>query len=163
MNFVGFIFSSLFIGFIGHVFFDRYLTFFGFSPDLIFLLVLSIGFLQGPLLGEVTGFFMGFIADIMGVSLFGLHSFLFSLTGYIAGKMRRRVDSERVPSQIVIAFFGTIIFNWAGSAVRLLMEEAGSRNGFWLVMAQSLLNSILIPFIFYGVVRLSAIWNMPCD
>jgi rod shape-determining protein MreD len=64
----------------------------GVSVDLSPLLVAFIGLLCGSLVGAVAGFAIGLLVDLALVQTLGITSFLFTLIGYWAGRLRELRD-----------------------------------------------------------------------
>jgi rod shape-determining protein MreD len=66
----------------------------GVSIDLSPLLVAFIGLLCGSLTGAVAGFAIGLLIDLALVQTLGLTSFVFTLIGYWAGRLRELRDPQ---------------------------------------------------------------------
>jgi rod shape-determining protein MreD len=144
-----FIVSTLVLGFVVHMAAHRYLSVFNIGPDILLLLVLANAFSQGPLMGEIMGFCWGLMADCLGVSFFGLQSFLFSAIGYFAGHLRRRIDTERPIPQVVVALLGTVVYSLGSTLIRSVLEQAGQRISLPLFLLQCAYNAALAIPVFW--------------
>jgi rod shape-determining protein MreD len=67
-------------------------TVFGVSADLTPLLVASVGFLGGSLVGACFGFGLGLFMDVASLETLGLESLLYTIVGYGAGRVRELRD-----------------------------------------------------------------------
>lgn len=63
-----------------------HISFFKVLPDLILLTVVYIAIFNGSLTGLICGFIAGLLLDFLSLAPLGLHSFIFTLTGYLVGK-----------------------------------------------------------------------------
>lgn len=61
----------------------------GTIPNLILVVVASLGFLQGRRFGLVSGFIIGLVADIFFGELIGAYALLYMVAGYANGYFRR--------------------------------------------------------------------------
>jgi len=66
----------------------------GVTVDLSPLLVAFIGLLCGSLVGAVAGFGIGLLVDLALVQTLGITSFVFTLIGYWAGRLRELRDPQ---------------------------------------------------------------------
>jgi rod shape-determining protein MreD len=145
------------------IFCQRYLSFYGVGPQVLLLIVLAHGFMAGPLTAETLGFFLGILSDTMGVSLFGMNALLLPLAGYIAGKLRRRVASERPAAQVAIAIFGTLSYAMGVKILLRLFEPDTSRSVLHLIAIGGIMNILLVTAIFWAVERWVDIWHTPTE
>lgn len=142
---------------------NRYLIVFGVRPNVIFLFVLAIGFVRGPLMAESLGFFWGLFTDAAGVNLFGLHMFLLPLAGYIAGSLRRRVASERPAAQVAIALIGTVAYVLISYGLLDAFDIAVSRSMVKPIVLGSFFNVLLVTAVFWIVERWIYIWTFDVE
>jgi len=152
--------SSLILGVLCHLIFHRYLFHYGVGPQLLLLLVIAHGFLLGPLMGESMGFFWGLVMDAMGVSYFGLQTFLFTLAGYVSGKLRRRVASERPTAQLFIAGAATLYY-FVGSIVIMTILENDVPSISWpQILMGVFFNLLLVMTAFWVVEWWIKVWKI---
>ena len=56
------------------------------APNLMLILTVSIGFMQGRTEGMLTGFLCGLLIDLFYGDVFGFYALLYLLTGYFCGR-----------------------------------------------------------------------------
>jgi rod shape-determining protein MreD len=78
-------------------------------PDLALIAVLYLSLHNGPLLGEITGFFSGLILDFISGGPFGLNCFMRTVIGFVCGLFRRTLNTRSFFVQLVLVFFATIL------------------------------------------------------
>ena len=83
--------------------FFSYLSFFGSIPDVVPVVVASLGLLGGALVGAVAGFAAGFLLDSALLQTLGVSSLALLAIGYFAGRYREsyEISSSLVPPLIV--------------------------------------------------------------
>lgn len=151
------------LGFLLQIVFGHYLSIFGIGPNFLLLLVLAFGFALGPVVGESMGFVWGLLSDVAGVSLFGLNAFLLTLFGYAAGKLRRRIDSERTAPQVVMACLSTVLATGIMSGIYSVLEENKDRIGLVFLILSVLLNGLLSAGVFWAVELWIEMWKINRD
>jgi rod shape-determining protein MreD len=160
MNRFLFVFVTLLTGLLVQLFFERYLSLFNASPQLILLAVVAHGFLFGPIVGEILGFFWGIVCDSMGTDLFGLNTLILTIAGYVSGKLRRRVASERAAGQLVIALFATIYYWLAAAFLYSVFEDVTMRIPLLTFVLELLLNVVFVSVVFWLTDRWVDIWGL---
>jgi rod shape-determining protein MreD len=151
---------TLFIGMLFQLVCSRYLSIYGASPQVLLLFVVAIGFIYGPMMGETLGFFWGLMSDSMGVSMFGMQALLLTLAGYISGSLRRRVASERLSAQMVIAVIATFFYNVGASTLYQMFEEGGGRNSIFSFTVEAVINALFVAAVFSLTERWIYIWKL---
>jgi rod shape-determining protein MreD len=110
------------------------------SPDLLPVLVISLGLLGGSMTGAVTGFSVGFLLDCLLVEPLGGASLVLLATGYLAGLFRERfeIHSSLVPPLLCM---GLTVFAEIGfGAVELMLGVDTAVSG--LVVRDILIKGI---------------------
>jgi rod shape-determining protein MreD len=115
----------------------------GISPDLLLLLVVSLGFLQGRRLGVFIGFLVGLLQDLVTGSFFGVNIFSKMLLGYASGVFSNRVFKE----QAFLPLFASILASMINYFVILLIMVL---LGYRFNLAAHL-QSVLLPMVWYNV------------
>ncbi|HEX4106791.1 MAG TPA: hypothetical protein VHX88_01575 [Solirubrobacteraceae bacterium] len=69
-------------------------TLFGVNADLSPLLVAAVGLLCGSVPGAIVGFCVGLFIDLSLVQTLGLSSFIYTIVGYHAGRLRELRDPQ---------------------------------------------------------------------
>jgi rod shape-determining protein MreD len=72
--------------------FFSYLTFFGTTPNVVPLVVVSLGLLGGGMVGAVCGFTCGLLLDSALLQTLGVSSLVLLSAGYLAGRYREGAE-----------------------------------------------------------------------
>lgn len=96
--------------------------------ELIF--IIFIGLYRGSATGSSVGFFMGLADGVFSTTAFGVSSFSYAITGYLAGRIPRRIDEENPLAQISIVFFGVIAAKTIGIIIEMIFT--GNRSMFYI-------------------------------
>ena len=72
--------------------FFSYLTLFGTTPNVIPLVIVSLGLLGGAMMGAVSGFAAGLLLDCALLQTLGVSSLVLLGAGYLAGRYRERAE-----------------------------------------------------------------------
>lgn len=150
MNRFVYLLCTLIAGFFLQLFLNRYISLYSAAPQLLLLLVIAHGFLYGPVTGELLGFGWGLMTDSLGVNLFGLNALILTLAGYVSGKLRRRVASERASGQLVIALIATVYYWLSVSLLYSIFEEGFGEVPLIKVILEMLLNVIFVSAVFWA-------------
>ncbi|PIE97580.1 MAG: rod shape-determining protein MreD [Treponema sp.] len=77
-------------------------------PEFILILVIYIAIHNGTAIGTSCGFISGLLLDLMSLSPIGLHSFLFTLIGYIIGILHRKYNLNKIiiPATLTLISIG---------------------------------------------------------
>lgn len=70
------------------------LAIFGIVPNLVFLVVVTLALVEGPVAGCVAGFVGGLLFDLLGASVVGPYALVFCVVGYIAGLLQANMFAE---------------------------------------------------------------------
>jgi rod shape-determining protein MreD len=110
------------------------------SPDLLPVLVISLGLLGGTMTGAVTGFSVGFLLDCLLVEPLGGASLVLLATGYLAGLFRERfeIHSPWVPPLLCMGL--TVFAELGFGAVELMLGVDTAVSG--LVVRDLLVKAI---------------------
>lgn len=110
------------------------------SPDLLPVLVISLGLVGGTMTGAVTGFSVGFLLDCLLVEPLGGASLVLLATGYLAGLFRERfeIHSPLVPPLLCMGL--TVFAELGFGAVELMLGIDTSVSG--LVIRDLLLKGV---------------------
>jgi rod shape-determining protein MreD len=119
-------------------------------PDIALCILVYIAYVNGTMAGQLTGFFSGFLLDFLSAAPLGLHAFIRTLTGALAGFLK---------DTFFLDFFFLPMALCAGATVfkvvlhfllhLLFMDSVPTYNIFtltpWVELA---MNTLLAPFIF---------------
>ena len=111
------------------------------SPDLLPVLVVSLGLLGGTMTGAVSGFSVGFLLDCLLVEPLGGASLVLLATGYLAGLFRERfeIHSPLVPPLLCMGL--TVFAELGFGAIELMLGGDATVSG--LVVRDLLLKARL--------------------
>ena len=106
----------------------------GAKPDLILLVVLSLGLSRGKRAGIGYGWLLGLIQDILSGSLLGQNVLSKGIIGYLTGILHRNLGDLTMISHLVIVplatlFDAAISFGYSVSPVRRTHRETGPYHG----------------------------------
>jgi rod shape-determining protein MreD len=126
------------------------------TPDLVLLVVVTLGLCGSPAAGAVTGFWAGLSVDLAppGSYLIGEYALAFCVVGYMCGRLRSVVDRSALLT-VVLA----MVCAAAGEAlVALLGLMLSDPQVTWSAVRQVLPSAIaydivIIPFLLYAVMR----------
>jgi len=134
--------------------FFSYLQFFGAIPNVIPVVVVSLGLLGGGVLGAGCGFVAGFLLDSLLLQTLGVSSLVLLSVGYLAGRYRESVEitSSWVPPLLAGGF--TLLAAGGLAAVELMLGVDASVSILFLreVVVQGLL-AVLLAIPFYPLIR----------
>ena len=69
------------------------------KPDLILIIVATLGFIDGPAIGAAGGFLGGLLQDLLTARSVGVEALIKTLVGYFSGQVERTIlgDSALMP------------------------------------------------------------------
>jgi len=113
--------AILLVAVVLQVSFLSYTSLFGATPDLIPVVVVSLGLLGGALVGAVCGFAAGLLLDSVLLQSLGVSSLILLSVGYLAGRYREgfEVSSSLIPPLLIGGF--TLLGGAGFAAMQLLL------------------------------------------
>jgi rod shape-determining protein MreD len=134
--------------------FFSYLHFFGAIPNVIPVVIVSLGLLGGGVLGAVCGFVAGLLLDSVLLQTLGVSSLALLSIGYLAGRYREAVEitSPWVPPLLAGGF--TLLAAAGVAAVELMLGVDATVSILFLreVVVQGLL-AVLLAIPIYPLIR----------
>jgi rod shape-determining protein MreD len=118
---------------------------FGVQADLTPLLVASIGFLGGSVPGACFGFGVGLFMDTASLQTLGVESFVFTVVGYGAGRVRELRDPAHGLAPVAVGAAATAV-STVGFAVLQFLLGVDAPVSFLLlreILMTILLNTLL--------------------
>ena len=114
----------------------------GATPDVVPLIVVSVGLLAGPVPGAVTGFSMGLFVDFALLQTLGVSSLVLVIVGHFAGRLRDTVrDPEATLLPLAAGAAGTAVTLVVFSLVQFLL---GVEAPVSLELIRQIVSTILI-------------------
>jgi rod shape-determining protein MreD len=123
---------------------------FGVVPDIVPVLVVSIGLLGGSTAGATTGFIAGFMIDLTLVQMMGVSSLLLTIAGYFAGRLRELYDPVHPLTNSVVGASASVFFSVGFGIVQFSLGQPAPDplSMLWHVMLSAIYGAALAPFIF---------------
>jgi rod shape-determining protein MreD len=109
----------------------------GGAPDVLLLVVISVGLLRGSVPGAVAGFLGGLVIDLLTLDTLGLSSLVLTLAGFWAGRYGETTARGRRLPVLLAAGAVTILSAFFAAGLRYLLGEQ--------VVVQQALVSSLVP------------------
>lgn len=123
---------------------------FDFVPDLALLLLIAVSWRYGSMTGQIAGFFIGVSVDALSLAPLGFHALLFTLTGYLYGRLQGNITPGAAFLPAVAAIAATFI-KYSGAFLLALVFglNAGGIRYFTLgTLWEALANLVLAPLMF---------------
>lgn len=95
---------ALFVAVILQIALAPQLALWGIVPNLVFLVIVTLAVLEGPVAGSVAGFVGGLLFDLLGASVVGPYALVFSLVGYVAGLLKANLFAEGWLLPVTVVF-----------------------------------------------------------
>lgn len=113
---------------------------FGVVPDVIPVLVVSIGLLGGATMGATTGFIAGFLIDLILIQTMGVSSLLLTIGGYSAGMLRELRDPVHPLTNSAVGAAASVFFTIGFGIVQFSLGQPAPH--FWTMVWTTLLSGI---------------------
>lgn len=117
---------------------------FGVVPNFLFLVVVTIALVKGPVAGGISGFIGGLIFDLLGVAVVGPYAIVLTLVGYLAGMLTASMFAEGWLLPVTVVAIASLITE---VAYGIFLAVLGTGVPFW-----SSFVSIMLPSVLYHTV-----------
>ena len=133
-------------------------TILGVIPQLLFVVIVSLAYLEGEVMGVVAGFLGGLFQDLLlPESIMGLTALVYTLIGYGVGVIRTYLPSQSVWTPVFTVAFASVAAEATYALLAIMMGER------WVSIADTakigglvvLYNTLLTPFVFPVVKRIA--------
>lgn len=111
------------------------------KPNLLLILVVSMGLMRGRKSGLWTGFFCGLLIDLFYGSVLGIYALIYMYIGFLSGYAFRIYYDDDIKVPMALAAAGDLLYNLAVYALQFLLR---GRLGFGRYLSR-----IIFPEIFY--------------
>jgi rod shape-determining protein MreD len=126
------------------------------TPDLVLILVVSLGLLRGPDQGLIFGLIAGFFMDLLSGGIIGVHALSKMALGFSAGFMEKTIfkDNLLIPSFTV--FGATLLFESFNIIMYIAFNAHYNFLGTFVssILPMAFYNAILTPFIYQLVLKM---------
>lgn len=120
-------------------------------PDILLLVVLYIGFHNGVIVGQVSGFASGLLLDFLSAAPFGLNAMIRTIMGFLSGLFYKNIHTTGLLIPAILGFVATlfkafIIFCISFFYPNSIVVYSIFSSTLWY---ESILNTLLAPIIFW--------------
>lgn len=125
-------------------------------PDLMMILTVSIGFMQGRTEGLITGFICGMLVDLFYGDIFGFNALLYMIPGYLSGRFSRIYFDEDVKMPLILVTGSCLLKGMITYITRFLLRGRVQFPAYFLriilpEIVCTLIFTIILYRIFYGI------------
>lgn len=113
---------------------------FGVVPDVIPVLVVSIGLIGGSMTGATTGFVAGFLIDLMLIQTMGVSALLLTTGGYFAGRLRELRDPVHPLTAPLVGATAAVFYAVGFGVIQFSLGEPAP--GLWTLVWNTLLSGV---------------------
>jgi rod shape-determining protein MreD len=127
-------------------------------PQLAFVVIVCLAYIDGERVGLVTGFFAGVMQDLLlSESIVGLTALVYVLIGYGVGSFRRLAPSESVWMPVFVVAISSAVAEVGYATLAIILGQP------WVSLSRTakvmglvvLYNTLLTPFVFPLVRRIA--------
>jgi rod shape-determining protein MreD len=123
---------------------------FGVVPDIVPVLVVSIGLLGGSTAGATTGFVAGFLIDLTLVQTMGVSSLLLTIGGYFAGRLRELYDPVHPLTSSAVGASASVFYTVGFGIMQFSLGQPAPDplSMLWQVLMSAFWGALLAPVVF---------------
>lgn len=130
------------------------LVFGGGAPDLLLVVVVSLGLLRGSIPGAVFGFAGGLVVDLLTLETLGITSLVLTLAGFWAGRYAETSGRSRQLAPILVVGVITVLAaSFALVLHYMLGEQIVVRHALVTALAPALVANLVLALPVYALVR----------
>jgi rod shape-determining protein MreD len=129
--------------------FFSYLSFLGATPDVLTVVVASLGLLGGAVVGAVAGFAAGILLDSALLQTLGVSSLALIAAGYLTGRYREGFELRGRTRQAVVVGGATLLATAIFAALQIMLGVSTPVS--LLVLREILVKGILGGLLAFGV------------
>ncbi len=142
--------GSLLVALLLHVGLAPYIAIGGVSPNILLVVVVTLGLAQGPRAGMFAGFAGGLLFDLVGTAPIGPGALVFCLAAYLAGSLKENTFAEGWSVPLVVLFLASVVAETAyGIALAFLGEGAMGFLAFLTVVVPGALYNVATAVVVY--------------
>ncbi|MBE5831286.1 MAG: rod shape-determining protein MreD [Butyrivibrio sp.] len=131
----------------------RVLDFGGIAPNLMMIVVASLGFIKGDTTGLITGFFSGLLVDIFFGTYLGFFALIYMYLGFIVGKFHEVFFSQNIAIPIVFITIADFLFGFV-CYVLMFLFRTRFNIGYYMVnvIIPEMVYTALVAIFYYPVI-----------
>lgn len=129
---------------------------FGVVPNFIFLVVVTLALVKGPVAGGISGFIGGLLFDLLGTAVVGPYALVLTLVGYIAGMLTASLFAEGWLLPVTVVAVASLITEVTYGVVLAVL---GAGTPFWptfvaIMLPSAVYHTILVVLTYPWLARL---------
>jgi len=126
----------------------------GGTPDLLLVVVVSLGLLRGSVAGAVLGFVGGLVVDLLTLETLGVTSLVLTLAGFWAGRYAETTArGRRLPVVLAVGVM-TVLAGFFGFALHYMLgDEVVARHALVTTLVPAVVLNVLIALPVHALVR----------
>jgi rod shape-determining protein MreD len=126
----------------------------GGAPNVLLLVVISIGLLRGSVPGAVSGFAGGLVVDLLALDTLGITSLVLTLAGFWAGRYGETTARDRRVAPLVAVGVLTVLSAVFAVVLHYMLgDEVDARHALLTALAPALLLNLLLTLPVHALVR----------
>ena len=127
-----------------------YIPFLKVKPDLVLCIVVFSAYVNGTMTGQVSGFFTGLLLDFFSAAPLGMHTFIKTVTGALAGIFKGALFLDLFFMPVILCTLATIVQALLRLVLNLVVGASVpiysfTSSVFWIELG---LNALCAPFLF---------------
>ncbi len=122
------------------------------APNLLLILTVSIGFMQGKKEGTLTGFISGLLIDLFYGNLFGFYALIYMLIGYFSGRYCKVYFDEDIKVPLILIAAGDFLYNLIVYLTRFFLRGRTAFFGY--------LKEIILPEVVFTVLATVVLYRI---
>ncbi len=131
----------------------RVLDFGGIAPNLMMIVVASLGFIKGDTTGLVTGFLSGLLVDIFFGTYLGFFALIYMYLGFIVGKFHEVFFSQNIAIPIVFITIADFLFGFVCYVLMFLFRTRFNIGYYMMnVIIPEMVYTALVAIFYYPVI-----------
>ena len=131
----------------------RVLDFGGISPNLLMIVVASMGFIKGDKAGLLTGFFSGLLVDIFFGTYIGFFALIYMYIGFIVGKFHEVFFSQNIAIPIVFITISDFLFGFICYVLMFLFRTKFNIGYYMItVIIPEMVYTAIVAIFFYPLI-----------
>ncbi len=135
---------------------------FDFMPDLALLFFVALSWRYGSMVALIAGFIIGLNHDLLSLAPLGFHAFLYTLSGYLFGRLHNHISPGPLIMPFLAALTATFIKYGGASLLDLVFAlHLGTIQTFTLnTLWETLANIALAPLVFFISYQISKLTEL---
>jgi rod shape-determining protein MreD len=126
----------------------------GGTPDVLLVVVISLGLLRGSVAGAVLGFAGGLVVDLLTLETLGLTSLVLTLAGFWAGRYAETTArGRRLPLLLAVGVM-TVLAGFFGFALHYMLgDDVVARQALVTALVPAVILNLVIALPVHALVR----------